>query len=123
MCNNLQFAKNFKDFIVFTNNNPKSNFLDGSFSWEIRFIPVEGVSLKLFKEGVKVFLNKFSNNTNSAFTGRVIREFGIQRKQNLLFVESELIINDELVKFINGDFKIDKHEFAKKLLDAGWEII
>lgn len=121
--NDLQFARKFSDFIVFTNNAPKSNFLDGSFSWDVRFIPTEGVSLKSFKEGVKTFLDDLTDNTNSAFTGRVIREFGIQRKQNLLFVESELIVNDELVKFINGDFKIDKHEFAKKLLDAGWEII
>lgn len=123
MSNDLQFARKFSDFIIFTNGEPKSNFMDGSFSWEIRFIPVEGVSLKLFKEGVKVFLDKISNNTNSAFTGRVIREFGIQRKQNLLFVESELIVNDELVRFINGDFKLDKHAFSKRLLDAGWEII
>lgn len=125
MCNNndLQFARKVNNFIIFTNGEAKADFLDGSISWDVRFIPTEGVSLKSFKEGIKTFLNDLTDKTNAAFTGRVIREFGIQRKQNLLFVESELIINDELIKFINGDFKLDKHEFSKRLLDAGWEII
>lgn len=121
--NDLQFATKTKDFIVFTHDTPKSNFLDGSFSWDVRFIPVEGVSLKSFKEGVKTFLGEISYKTNSAFTGRVIREFGVNKKRCLLFVEEELIVNDELIKFINGSFRLDKHEFGKRLLDAGWEII
>lgn len=123
MCNDLQFARKFSDFIIFTNGEPKSNFLDGSFSWEIKIIPAEGTSLKEFKEGVKAFLDKISNNTNAAFTGRVIREFDIQRKRGLVFVESVLVLNDELIKFLNNEFRLDKHEFGKRLLDAGWEII
>ena len=123
MSNDLQFAKKFSDFIIFTNNAPKSNFLDGSFSWDVRFIPTEGTSLKNFKEGVKAFLNEISYNTNSAFTGRVIREFDIQRKRGLTFVEEKFIVNDELIKFVNESFRLDKHEFGKRLLDAGWEII
>ena len=123
MCNDLQFAKKDKNFIVFTNNAPKSNFLDGSFSWDVRFIPAEGTSLKNFKEDVKTFLDEVSYKTNTAFTGRVIREFELNKKRGLVFVEEKLIVNDELIKFINGDFKLDKHEFARKLIDAGWEII
>ena len=123
MSNDLQFAKKFSDFIIFTNNAPKSNFLDGSFSWDVRFIPTEGTSLKEFKEGVKVFLDEVTKNSNAAFTGRVIREFDIQRKRGLTFVESVLVVNDELIKFLNNEFRLDKHMLAKKLLDAGWEII
>lgn len=123
MCNDLQFAMKQENIIVFTTSAPKSNFLDGSFSWEIKIIPAEGTSLKEFKEGVKAFLDKISNNTNAAFTGRVIREFDIQRKRNLVFVESVLVLNDELIKFLNNEFRLDKHEFGKRLLDAGWEII
>ena len=124
MCNNdLQFARKFSDFIVFTNNEPKSNFMDGSFSWDVRFIPTEGSTLKQFKEGVKTFLDELTDNTNGAFTGRVIREFDVQRKRNLVFVESVFIINDELIKFLNNEFRLDKHELGRKLIDAGWEII
>ena len=125
MCknNDLQFARKTSSFIVFTNGEVKSRFLDGSFTWDVRFIPVEEVSLKEFKEAVKAFLGELTYNTNRTFTGTVIREFELNRKQNLLFVESKLIVNDELIKFINGDFKLDKHELAKKLMDAGWEII
>ena len=123
MCNDLQFAKKDKSFIVFTNNAPKSNFLDGSFSWDVRFIPTEGTSLKEFKEDVKAFLDEVTKNSNAAFTGRVIREFELNRKRNLIFVESVLIVNDELIKFLNNEFRLDKHMFAKKLIDAGWEII
>ena len=123
MSNDLQFAKKDKNFIVFTNNAPKSNFLDGSFSWDVRFIPTEGTSLKNFKEGVKAFLDEISYKTNSAFTGRVIREFELNKKRGLVFVENKFIINDELIKFVNESFRLDKHEFAKKLIDAGWEII
>ena len=123
MSNDLQFAKNFSDFIIFTNNAPKSNFMDGSFSWEIKIIPAEGVSLKQFKEGVKTFLDEVTKNSNGAFTGRIIREFEVNKKRSLTFVESVLIINDELIKFVNESFRLDKHMFAKKLIDAGWEII
>ena len=123
MCNDLQFARKFENFIIFTNGEVKAAFLDGSFTWDVRFIPTEGSTLKQFKEAVKAFLNEIAYKTNSAFTGRVIREFELNRKQNLLFVESKLIVNDELIKFINSDFKLDKHEFSKRLLDAGWEII
>ena len=123
MSNDLQFAKKFSDFIIFTNNAPKSNFLDGSFSWDVRFIPTEGTSLKEFKEGVKAFLDEVTKNSNAACKGSVIREFDIQRKRGLTFVESVLIVNDELIKFLNNEFRLDKHMFAKKLIDAGWEII
>ena len=125
MCNNndLQFALKQENLILFTTSAPKSNFMDGSFSWEIKIIPAEGTSLKNFKEGVKAFLNDISYKTNSACKGRVIRELDIQRKRGLTFVESVLIINDELIKFINNEFRLDKHMFAKKLIDAGWELI
>ena len=123
MSNDLQFAKKFSDFIIFTNNAPKSNFMYGSFSWEVKIIPAEGVSLKQFKEGVKTFLDEVTKNSNGAFTGRIIREFEVNKKRSLVFVESVLIINDELIKFVNESFRLDKHEFAKKLIDAGWEII
>ena len=123
MSNDLQFAKKFSDFIIFTNNSPKDNFMDGSFSWEIKIIPAEGTSLKNFKEGVKAFLDEVTKNSNAAFTGRVIREFELNRKRNLIFVEEKFIINDELIKFVNESFRLDKHEFGKRLLDAGWEII
>lgn len=123
MSNDLQFAKKFSDFIIFTNNAPKDNFTDGSFSWEIKIIPAEGTSLKNFKEGVKAFLAEISYKTNSAFTGRVIREFEVNKKRGLTFIEEKFIVNDELVKFINNEFRLDKHMLAKKLLDAGWEII
>lgn len=123
MSNDLQFALKQENVIIFTNGEPKSNFMDGSFSWEIKIIPAEGTSLKNFKEDVKTFLNEISYKTNTAFTGRVIRELDVQRKRNMTFVESVLIINDELVKFLNNEFRLDKHMFAKKLSDAGWEII
>ena len=123
MSNDLQFARKNKNFVVFTNGEAKARFLDGSWCWDVRFIPTEGTSLKEFKEGVKAFLNEISYKTNSAFTGRVIREFELNRKRNLIFVEEKFIINDELVKFINESFRLDKHMLAKKLLDAGWEII
>ena len=125
MCknNDLQFAMKQENIIVFTTSEPKSNFMDGSFSWEIKIIPAEGTSLKNFKEDAKTFLDEVSYKTNTAFTGRVIREFDIQRKRGLTFVESVLIINDELIKFVNESFRLDKHEFSKRLLDAGWEII
>lgn len=123
MCNDLQFAMKQEGFIIFTNSTPKSNFMDGSFSWEIKFTPTEGTSLKEFKEGVKAFLDEVSKNSGGAFTGRVIREFELNRKRNLIFVEEKFIINDELVKFLNNEFRLDKHMFAKKLIDAGWEII
>ena len=123
MSNDLQFAKKDKNFIVFTNNAPKDNFMDGSFSWEIKIIPAEGTSLKNFKEGVKAFLDEVTKNSNAAFTGRVIREFEVNKKRGLTFVEEKFIINDELIKFVNESFRLDKHMFAKKLIDAGWEII
>ena len=123
MCNDLQFAKKDKNFIVFTNNAPKSNFMDGSFSWDVRFIPTEGSTLKQFKEGVKTFLDEVTKNSNAAFTGRIIREFEANKKRSLVFVESVFIINDELIKFLNNEFRLDKHELGRKLIDAGWEII
>ena len=123
MCNDLQFAKKDKNFIVFTNNAPKSNFLDGSFSWDVRFIPAEGTSLKNFKEDVKTFLDEVTKNSNAAFTGRIVQEFEVNKKRGLTFVEEKFIVNDELIKFVNESFRLDKHEFGKRLLDAGWEII
>lgn len=123
MCNDLQFAIKTRNIIVYTNGELKTGFIDGSLGWNIRCIPTEGISLKEFKEGVKTFLNNVASNSDYAFTGKIVKEFEIKRKGTLLFVEEELLVNDEFVKFVGNSFRLDKHEFSTKLLSAGWEII